>query len=30
VGLVKLQRQELAGSPMLLGGTLTMELLSWQ
>ncbi len=30
VGLVKLQREEPAGSPMLLGGTLTMELLSWQ
>lgn len=30
VGLVKLQREESAGSPMLLGGTLTMELLSWQ
>ena len=30
VGLVKLQREEHAGSPMLLGGTVTMELLSWQ
>jgi hypothetical protein len=30
VGLVKMQREEHAGSPMLLGGTVTMELLSWQ
>ncbi|WP_235971141.1 hypothetical protein [Azohydromonas caseinilytica] len=30
VGLVKLQREESAGSAFLLGGTLTMELLSWQ
>jgi hypothetical protein len=30
VGLVKLQREEHPESPMLLGGTVTMELLSWQ
>lgn len=30
VGLVKLVRQESARSPFLLGGTLTMELLTWQ
>ncbi|WP_157269775.1 hypothetical protein [Azohydromonas aeria] len=30
VGLVKMKREEAAGSPMLLGGTVTMELLSWQ
>lgn len=30
VGLVKLQRDEPAKSPFLTGGTLTMELVSWQ
>ena len=29
VGLVKLQRREPAGSTFLTGGTLTMELVSW-
>lgn len=30
VGLVKLRREEAARSPFLLGGTLTLELLTWQ
>lgn len=29
-GLVKLRREEMAGSPMLLGGTLTLELQAWR
>ncbi len=30
VGLVKLERQEPANSPFLIGGSLTMELMQWQ